>query len=59
MFAMSASADLRPSTKLTTIGKNEMRTTTITFEVISGPTHTSRSGASVMIGIVCDAMTIG
>jgi hypothetical protein len=44
---------------LTTIGKKEIKATTIIFVNIPYPTHTNKSGVMAIIGIVCDVIMSG
>ena len=55
----SRSVERRPSTVLTTIGKNPTRAVTITLGTRPYPSETRSSGASAGIGMVWLAMMIG
>ena len=55
----SRSAPTRPSTVLTTIGKNPTSATTTIFGSSPKPSHTIRIGASTIAGTVCDTTRSG
>ena len=55
----SGSAERRPSSVLTVIGKKQTRATIASFGPIPKPSQTTRIGAIAMIGIVCEAISSG
>ena len=55
----SGSAERRPSSALTVIGKKQIRATTTILGPIPKPNQTSRIGAMTTIGIVCEATISG
>ncbi|GIS29960.1 MAG: hypothetical protein Ct9H90mP2_03430 [Dehalococcoidia bacterium] len=48
-----------PSKIPITIGKNDIKKTTIIFETIPAPNQTINIGAKANIGITCEAITYG
>ena len=56
---MPFSAERRPSTMFTQIGKNTISAQMMTFGWIPNPNQMISSGAIAKIGMTCDAITSG
>ncbi len=58
-LSSSGGAERRPSSRLTVIGKKQIRATIASFGPIPYPNASTNSGASTTIGIACEPTSSG
>ena len=58
-FSSSGSTEAKPASVVITIEKNDTSAITISLGRIPKPSHSTSTGASIGIGIVCEATSNG